>query len=86
MDPWPSFLDFISHSQVLLFSYSTGVLDILQKFLQHLSYSFVRMDGKTNMNERGNIIETFHKDKNVFVFLISTKAGGLGLNLTGALL
>jgi SNF2 family DNA or RNA helicase len=58
-------------------------LDILQKFLQQLNYSFVRLDGKTSMNERGPIIEQFHKDKGIFIFLISTKAGGLGLNLTG---
>lgn len=69
--------------KVLLFSYSTQTLDILQKFLAKLNYSFLRLDGKTQMNERGKIIEEFHNDKNKFIFLISTKAGGLGLNLTG---
>lgn len=67
----------------MLFSYSTQTLDILQKFLAKLNYSFLRLDGKTNINDRGKIIEEFHNDKSKFIFLISTKAGGLGLNLTG---
>lgn len=68
--------------QVLLFSYSTQMLDILQRFLRKEGYSFSRIDGSVPVNKRQFIMDDFNRNPNKMVFLISTKAGGLGLNLT----
>ena len=45
---------------------------------------FVKLDGSTKQSDRMPMIDKFHQDPDVFVFLISTLAGGTGLNLTGA--
>ncbi|KFD58488.1 hypothetical protein D918_07114 [Trichuris suis] len=70
-------------SKVLLFSQFTMVLDILEVYLQHKKYSYVRMDGSTPVVERKGLIDHFNAS-DVFIFLLSTRAGGLGVNLTSA--
>jgi SNF2 family DNA or RNA helicase len=47
-------------------------------------YNFVRLDGGTSQAQRQPLVDKFNHEPNVFLFLISTKAGGLGLNLTAA--
>jgi SWI/SNF-related matrix-associated actin-dependent regulator 1 of chromatin subfamily A len=71
-------------NRVLLFSQMTKVLDILELFLEHEGYSFVRLDGQTPVNSRQEIIDDYNKDRSIFIFLLSTKAGGMGINLTSA--
>lgn len=58
------------------------MLDILQRFLRKEGYSFSRIDGSVPVNKRQFIMDDFNRNPNKMVFLISTKAGGLGLNLT----
>ncbi|XP_062592723.1 LOW QUALITY PROTEIN: DNA excision repair protein ERCC-6-like 2 [Saccostrea cucullata] len=72
------------HSKVLIFSYSTRVLDIIDQYLITTGYEYRRLDGSTSMSKRSVLVREFNKDPNIFLFLISAKAGGLGLNLTGA--
>ncbi|KAK3092117.1 hypothetical protein FSP39_025371, partial [Pinctada imbricata] len=72
------------HSKVLVFSYSTKVLDIIEQYMMTTGYEYRRLDGSTSMKQRMVLVREFNSDPNIFVFLISTKAGGLGLNLTGA--
>ncbi|KAI1826154.1 P-loop containing nucleoside triphosphate hydrolase protein [Xylaria intraflava] len=69
--------------KVLLFSHSMVTLDYLEGVLRMKKYSIVRLDGQTPMSDRQSIINRFNKG-NLDVFLISTKAGSLGLNITGA--
>lgn len=69
--------------RVLLFSQMTRVLDILEPFLDSLGYAFLRLDGSTPVEERQSLIDTF-RDSTIPIFLLSTKAGGLGINLTAA--
>lgn len=69
---------------VLLFSQSTAFLDIIQDFLTLESFSYERIDGSVRGMERWQSIERFRSDPNVFVFLISTRSGGVGLNLQRA--
>ncbi|XP_012676002.2 chromodomain-helicase-DNA-binding protein 1-like isoform X1 [Clupea harengus] len=69
--------------RVLLFSQMTRVLDILQDYLEYRGYSYERLDGSVRGEERNLAIKNF-STKDVFVFLLSTKAGGVGLNLTAA--
>ncbi len=70
--------------RVLLFSQMTRMLDILEAFMTHLGYEFLRLDGATPVTERLALIDTFNEEKRYFVFLLSTRAGGLGINLTAA--
>ncbi|XP_021827209.1 switch 2 isoform X2 [Prunus avium] len=75
----------ISHGdKVLLFSYSVRMLDILEKFLIRKGYCFSRLDGSTPTNLRLSIVDDFNSSPSKQVFLISTRAGGLGLNLVSA--
>ena len=61
------------------------MLDILCEFCAFKGYSFERLDGQTSINERQKIIDSFNsKDSKSQIFLLSTRAGGLGINLTSA--
>lgn len=57
----------------------TMILDILQTALNHLNIKWVRLDGATKTDERQSIVDDFTDDKEITVFLLSTKAGGVGL-------
>ncbi|XP_008405813.1 chromodomain-helicase-DNA-binding protein 1-like [Poecilia reticulata] len=69
--------------RVLLFSQMTRMLDILQDYMEFRGYSYERMDGSVRGEERNLAVKNF-STKDIFVFLLSTKAGGVGLNLTAA--
>ncbi|XP_061081834.1 chromodomain-helicase-DNA-binding protein 1-like [Conger conger] len=69
--------------RVLLFSQMTRVLDILQDYMEYRGYSYERLDGSVRGEERNLAIKNF-SSKDVFIFLLSTKAGGVGMNLTAA--
>jgi SWI/SNF-related matrix-associated actin-dependent regulator 1 of chromatin subfamily A len=60
------------------------MLDILEAFLEHLKLKFLRIDGQTSVGDRQGLIDKFNSSKTYDVFLLSTKAGGLGINLTAA--
>ncbi|KFV11511.1 SWI/SNF-related matrix-associated actin-dependent regulator of chromatin subfamily A containing DEAD/H box 1, partial [Tauraco erythrolophus] len=70
--------------RVVLFSQFTMMLDILEVFLKHWQHKYIRLDGKTQISDRIHLIDEFNTDMGIFVFLLSTKAGGLGINLTSA--
>jgi ATP-dependent DNA helicase len=76
------------HSQghkVILFSQMTEVLNLIEDYLYYRQYSYVRFDGSTKLIERQESIDSFNNpEEDVFIFLLSTRAGGLGINLTGA--
>ena len=71
------------HHQVLIFSQFITTLDLLEDLLALLEFSFDRLDGSVRGDLRQQKIDRFNSGK-VFAFLLSTKAGGLGLNLTAA--
>ncbi|KAI9806845.1 MAG: hypothetical protein M1833_002502 [Piccolia ochrophora] len=70
--------------RVLVFSQFTMVLDILEAVLETLQMQFFRLDGQTKIDERQDMIDQFHEENDVTVFLLSTKAGGMGINLACA--
>ncbi|XP_034993732.1 lymphoid-specific helicase isoform X1 [Zootoca vivipara] len=70
--------------KVLLFSQMTKMLDILMDYCYLRSYEFSRLDGSMPYAEREENIQKFNTDPEVFIFLLSTRAGGLGINLTAA--
>lgn len=69
--------------KVLIFSQWTAILHILEDYCIYREYSYVRIDGSTSMEERAANVDEF-MNGDIFIFLISTRAGGLGLNLTAA--
>ncbi|TKY54119.1 putative chromatin-remodeling complex ATPase chain [Spatholobus suberectus] len=72
-------------SRVLIFSQMTRLLDILEDYLMFRGYQYCRIDGNTGGEDRDASIETFNKPgSEKFVFLLSTRAGGLGINLATA--
>lgn len=71
--------------RVLLFSQMTKLLNVLEVYLQMHSFKYMRLDGSTKTEERGKLLADFNKkDSEYFIFLLSTRAGGLGLNLQTA--
>ena len=60
------------------------MLDILQDYVSFRGYGYERLDGSVRREERYLSVDNFQDANDVFVFLISTRAGGLGLNLTAA--
>ncbi|KAK6505440.1 SWI SNF-, matrix-associated actin-dependent regulator of chromatin, subfamily a, containing DEAD H box [Arthrobotrys musiformis] len=70
--------------RVLVFSQFTMVLDILEKVLGTIEMPFLRLDGSTNVALRQELIDQFEDEKDITAFLLSTKAGGVGLNLAAA--
>ncbi|GAB5367241.1 hypothetical protein AAMO2058_001213000, partial [Amorphochlora amoebiformis] len=71
--------------RVLIFSQMRSMLDILERYLTFKSYKYERLDGGVTGNDRQRAIDRFCRPgSNRFVFLLSTRAGGVGLNLTQA--
>ncbi|KAF6729732.1 SWI/SNF-related matrix-associated actin-dependent regulator of chromatin subfamily A containing DEAD/H box 1 [Oryzias melastigma] len=70
--------------KVVLFSQFTMMLDIVEVLLKNLKHRYVRLDGSTPMADRIVLIDEYNTDPDIFVFLLSTRAGGLGINLTSA--
>nr|VDD30609.1 unnamed protein product [Brassica oleracea] len=73
-----------SGNRVLIFSQWTSMLDILEWTLDVIGVTYRRLDGSTQVTDRQTIVDTFNNDKSIFACLLSTRAGGQGLNLTGA--
>lgn len=70
--------------RVLLFAQTQQMLDILESFLIGCCYTYRRMDGITPVRQRMTLIDEFNNSDEVFIFILTTKVGGLGTNLTGA--
>ncbi|KAJ2485244.1 swr1 complex component [Coemansia sp. RSA 2320] len=70
--------------RALVFTQMTKVLDILEKWLNLHGYRYLRLDGATKVEQRWRLTERFNHDPRWTVFISSTRAGGLGINLTGA--
>ncbi|XP_043928021.1 chromodomain-helicase-DNA-binding protein 1-like isoform X2 [Protopterus annectens] len=82
LDKLLAFLHARGH-RVLLFSQMTLMLDILQDYMEYRDYSYERLDGSVRGEERHLAIKNFNQ-QDIFVFLLSTRAGGVGMNLTAA--
>ncbi|XP_008946498.1 PREDICTED: DNA excision repair protein ERCC-6-like, partial [Merops nubicus] len=70
--------------RVLFFTQSRQMLQILEVFVRDRNYSYLRMDGTTTIASRQPLITRFNEDKSIFIFLLTTRVGGIGVNLTGA--
>ncbi|MBN3297814.1 ER6L2 protein, partial [Amia calva] len=70
--------------KVLLFSLSTKLLDVLENYCMAEGIEYRRLDGNTKSKERFNIVKEFNSNQDINICLVSTMAGGLGLNFVGA--
>ncbi|XP_049858991.1 SWI/SNF-related matrix-associated actin-dependent regulator of chromatin subfamily A containing DEAD/H box 1 homolog isoform X1 [Schistocerca gregaria] len=70
--------------RVLIFSQFVIMLDVMEEYLRLRDYSYLRLDGSTQVTFRQELINTFNEDDSIFIFLLSTRAGGMGINLTAA--
>lgn len=71
--------------RVLMFFQMTQVMDIMEDYLRWKGLTYLRLDGHTKADDRTEMLTTFNKSENPpFIFLLSTRAGGLGLNLQTA--
>lgn len=70
--------------RVLIYSQMTKMLDLLEEFMYFRHYGFVRLDGSSKLQDRRDMVADFQNRSDIFVFLLSTRAGGLGINLTAA--
>ncbi|KAF8444248.1 SNF2 family N-terminal domain-containing protein [Kalaharituber pfeilii] len=70
--------------RALIFTQMTKVLDILEQFLNIHGHRYLRLDGSTKVEQRQILTERFNNDPRILVFILSTRSGGLGINLTGA--
>ncbi|XP_041347993.1 helicase SRCAP-like isoform X2 [Gigantopelta aegis] len=74
----------IGSHRVLIFTQMTKMLDILESFLSYHGHRYLRLDGTTRVEQRQILMDRFNMDKRIFCFILSTRSGGLGVNLTGA--
>nr|KYP74161.1 DNA repair protein rhp26 [Cajanus cajan] len=70
--------------RVLLFTQTQQMLDIFENFLTTSGHIYRRMDGLTPVKQRMALIDEFNDSSEIFIFILTTKVGGLGTNLTGA--
>ncbi|XP_038721523.1 uncharacterized protein LOC120013703 isoform X1 [Tripterygium wilfordii] len=71
--------------RVLFFSTMTRLLDVMEEYLTFKQYQYLRLDGHTSGNDRGPLIDKFNKPNSpYFIFLLSIRAGGVGVNLQAA--
>jgi DNA excision repair protein ERCC-6 len=71
--------------KTLLFSQGVQMLNIIEEFIRSLDgFNYLRMDGGTDIKDRQSLVDRFNTDPDLHVFLLTTKVGGLGVNLTGA--
>lgn len=88
---------FVDGHQVLIFSQMTAVLSVMEDYLNFRKWKYCRIDGSTNIDDRQRQMDSFNAERNaaadgtrnqsedrLFVFLLSTRAGGLGITLIGA--
>ncbi|KAI7834243.1 SNF2 family N-terminal domain-containing protein [Kickxella alabastrina] len=71
--------------KVLIFCQTRQMLDIIERMVSAMpNINYRRMDGKTPVQNRTALVDEYNRDKHIFVFLLTTRVGGLGINLTGA--
>ncbi|KAG8857512.1 hypothetical protein FRB91_011255 [Serendipita sp. 411] len=76
---------FRSGHRVLMFFQMTKVMDIMEDYLRYKDWQFLRLDGSTKPEDRAELLAKFNAPGSIYnIFLLSTRAGGLGLNLQSA--
>ncbi|CAN1164576.1 Protein PHOTOPERIOD-INDEPENDENT EARLY FLOWERING 1 [Linum perenne] len=70
--------------RALIFTQMTKMLDVLEAFINLYGYTYMRLDGSTQPEERQTLMQRFNTNPKFFLFILSTRSGGVGINLVGA--
>ncbi|CAH9068505.1 unnamed protein product [Cuscuta epithymum] len=70
--------------RALIFTQMTKMLDVLENFINLYGYTYMRLDGSTPPEERQTLMQRFNTNPKIFLFILSTRSGGVGINLVGA--
>lgn len=70
--------------RVLLYFQMTKMIDLMEEYLTYRNFKYLRLDGSTKLEDRRDTVHDFQTRPEIFIFLLSTRAGGLGINLTTA--
>ncbi|EPS61370.1 hypothetical protein M569_13427 [Genlisea aurea] len=70
--------------RALIFTQMTKMLDVLESFINLYGYTYMRLDGSTPPEERQTLMQRFNTNPKIFLFILSTRSGGVGINLVGA--
>ncbi|XP_043930139.1 chromatin-remodeling ATPase INO80 [Protopterus annectens] len=70
--------------RVLIYSQMTRMIDLLEEYMVYRQHTYMRLDGSSKISERRDMVADFQSRNDIFTFLLSTRAGGLGINLTAA--
>ncbi|MCO5555305.1 hypothetical protein L7F22_008850 [Adiantum nelumboides] len=70
--------------RALIFTQMTKMLDVLESFVNLHGYTYMRLDGSTKPEERQILMQRFNTNPKIFLFILSTRSGGVGVNLVGA--
>jgi DNA repair and recombination RAD54-like protein len=85
LDTILAYIKSTSNDKVVLVSNYTQTLDLFERLCRSRSYNYVRLDGSMTIKKRGKVVESFNDpNSSDFIFMLSSKAGGCGLNLIGA--
>lgn len=70
--------------RVLVYFQMTKMMDLMEEFLTYRQHNYIRLDGSSKLEDRRDLVHDWQTKPEIFVFLLSTRAGGLGINLTAA--
>jgi len=70
--------------RVLVYFQMTKMMDLMEEYLTYRQYKYIRLDGSSKLDDRRDLVNDWQTRPEIFVFLLSTRAGGLGINLTAA--
>lgn len=72
------------HHKVLVYTQTVSMLNIIQKYVEEQGFTYCRMDGGTPVVKRQGLVDLFNNRDDIYLFLLTTRVGGLGINLVGA--
>lgn len=72
------------HHRVLIYFQMTRMMDLMEEYLTYRQHNYIRLDGSSKLEDRRDLVHDWQTKPEIFVFLLSTRAGGLGINLTAA--
>lgn len=70
--------------RVLIYFQMTRMMDLMEEYLTYRQYNHIRLDGSSKLEDRRDLVHDWQTRPEIFIFLLSTRAGGLGINLTAA--
>ncbi|KAF9584907.1 putative DNA helicase ino80 [Lunasporangiospora selenospora] len=70
--------------RVLVYFQMTKMIDLMEEYLAYRQYKYLRLDGSSKISDRRDMVTDWQTRPEIFIFLLSTRAGGLGINLTAA--